>query len=91
MKERFSQQTHIPGENKDFLTFFTDQAATGTGSVALNNKINPSFPWNVNSLEPIEVDDFGRTRTANNDKSTAQATSAQGHIHKVNKCSNFKF
>lgn len=50
--------------------------ANGTGSVALNNKITPSFPTREGSLEPIQADDLGRrARTANDDESGAQVTS----------------
>ena len=54
-------------------TFLTDQIAVGTGSVALYNKITPSLPSTVLSLE----DSGRRARAAKEDKSTAEATAAE--------------
>ena len=58
-------------------TFLTDQVETGTGSITLNNRITPSLPWDIDSLDSIRMDDSGRrARTAKDSRSTAHATAA---------------
>lgn len=59
-------------------TFLTDQIAVGTGSIASNNKITPSLPSKI-----VTLDDSGRrARAAKEDESTAEATAAQNNKHK---------
>lgn len=58
------------------FTFITDHEATGRGCFTSNNKITPSLPTSVVSLDSIN--DFGRrARTAKVEEFPSQATAAQ--------------
>jgi hypothetical protein len=60
------------------ITLLTNQVETGIGFSALNNKIAPSAPFVVASVESILSDDVGRrVRTAKEESSIAQVIASQ--------------